>query len=95
VAPNRALLLPVALLAALAAGFGVSFLVSQFRPVFFDAAALRGATDLPLLGVVTLVKNDTMRKSESRSLRRFLMAIGALIVLFLMGMVILSYQSGI
>lgn len=95
VAPNRALLLPVALLAALAAGVGVTFLVSQLRPVFFDASALRGATELPLLGVVTLVKNDAMRRRESRSLRRFLLAILALVVLFLIGMVALSYRSSL
>ncbi|WP_137918832.1 XrtA system polysaccharide chain length determinant [Hydrogenophaga sp. 2FB] len=95
VAPNRALLLPVALIAALAAGVGVTFLVSQLRPVFFDASALRGATELPLLGVVTLVKNDTMRRRESRSLRRFLMAILALVVLFLIGMAALSYHSSL
>ncbi|MGQ3195974.1 MAG: XrtA system polysaccharide chain length determinant [Hydrogenophaga sp.] len=95
VAPNRALLLPVALLAALAAGIGVTFLVSQLRPVFFDASALRGATELPLLGVVTLVKNDAMRRRESRSLRRFLLAIMALVVLFLIGMVTLSYRSSL
>ncbi len=95
VAPNRALLLPVALLAALAAGVGVTFLVSQLRPVFFDASALRGATELPLLGVVTLVKNDAMRRRESRSLRRFLLAIMALVVLFLIGMVTLSYRSSL
>jgi polysaccharide chain length determinant protein (PEP-CTERM system associated) len=94
VAPNRALLLPIALVAALLAGFGVSFLVSQFRPVFFDAAALRGATELPLLGVVTLVKNDAMLRRESRSLRRFLLSIVSLVVLFLIGMVALSYRSG-
>jgi hypothetical protein len=63
--------------------------------VFFDASALRGATELPLLGVVTLVKNDAMRRRESRSLRRFLLAIMALVVLFLIGMVTLSYRSSL
>ncbi len=95
VAPNRALLLPVALLAALAAGVGITFLLTQLRPVFFETSALRDATGLPLLGVVTLVKNDAMRRRDARSLRRFLMAIMALVVLFLIGMATLSYQSGL
>ena len=46
VAPNRALLMPLALLAALGAGLGVAFLMSQVRPVFFEASTLRTATAL-------------------------------------------------
>ena len=94
VAPNRVLLLPAGLLAALAAGLGVTFLMSQIRPVFFDANSLRAATDLPLLGVVTLVKNDVVKRREARSLYRFLASVAALVVLFLLGMAFLAYQSG-
>jgi polysaccharide chain length determinant protein (PEP-CTERM system associated) len=95
VAPNRVLLLPLALLAALGAGLGVAFLMSQVRPVFFDAGSLRSATDLPLLGVVTLIKTDDVRRRERRSVVRFLMSIGALVVVFLVGMAVLSYRSGL
>lgn len=95
VAPNRVLLLPVILLIALGAGLGMSFLVSQFRPSFFDAHTLRAVSELPLLGVVSLVKNDQVRRKESRSLMRFLVAVLSLIVLFVLGMVILSYQSSV
>ena len=94
VAPNRLLLLPAGLLAALAAGLGVTFLMSQIRPVFFDANSLRAATDLPLLGVVTLVKNDVVKRRETRSLYRFLVSVVALVVVFLLGMAYLAYQSG-
>ncbi len=95
VAPNRLLLMPMALLAALGAGLGVTFLMSQLRPVFFDAGTLRGATELPLLGVVTLIKNDAVRKRESRSMVRFGIAVAALVVVFLIGMAVLSYRSGL
>lgn len=95
VAPNRVLLMPVALLAALGAGLGVTFLMSQVRPVFFDAQALRSAVDLPMLGVVTLVKNEEVRRREARSLRRFLLALGALVAVFVAGMVVLSYLPGL
>lgn len=94
VAPNRVLLLPVALLAALGAGLGVTFLLSQVRPVFFEAAALRSVTELPLLGVVSLVKNDALIHKERRSLKRFVGAVSALVALFLVGMAALSYQTG-
>lgn len=95
VAPNRVLLMPMALVAALAAGLGFTFLMSQIRPVFFDANTLRNSTELPLLGVVTLVKNDTFRKRERRSLMRFGASVAALVLVFLVGMAVLSYRSGL
>jgi polysaccharide chain length determinant protein (PEP-CTERM system associated) len=91
VAPNRRLLMPLSLVAALASGLGIAFLMSQLRPVIFDAGALRAASGLPLLGVVTLVKNDATRKQETRSLIRFVASVLALIAVFLIGMVAMSY----
>lgn len=93
VAPNRVLLLPGVLLLALAAGAGVTFLISQVRPVFFDATTLRTGTSLPLLGVVTLVRNDAVRQRESRSLKRFLASVAALVLLFAIGMAVLFYLA--
>lgn len=90
VAPNRLLLLPLALLGALAAGLGVSFLMSQFRPVFFDANSLRASTQLPLLGVVTQIQNERSRRAERRSLLRFLASVLALVLLFALGMALLA-----
>ncbi len=93
VAPNRVLLFPVSLLAALAAGLGIAFVVSQIRPVVFDGAALRQLTQLPLLGVVDLIPNEALHQREKRSLRRFMAALLALIVLYAGGMAALSYQT--
>ena len=95
VAPNRILLMPLALLVALAAGLGFTFLMSQVRPVFFDANSLRSATDMPLLGVVTLVKHDALRRRERRSLMRFAASVLALVVVFVVGIVVMSYRSGL
>ncbi|MFZ2295458.1 MAG: XrtA system polysaccharide chain length determinant, partial [Polaromonas sp.] len=47
VAPNRLLLLPLALLAALGAGLAVTFIASQLRAVFYDARSLSAAAGLP------------------------------------------------
>lgn len=95
VAPNRVLMMPLALVAALAAGLGITFLMSQIRPAFFDASSLRASTELPLLGVVTLVRSEAVRKKESRSLAKFVGSLVALIVVFLVGMMALSYFSGL
>lgn len=93
VAPNRVLLLPAALVLALGIGAGVTFLISQIRPVYFDAGSLRTQAQLPLLGVVTLVRNEAVRRRESRSLKRFFASLLVLVLLFVAGMVVLSYMA--
>lgn len=95
VAPNRLLLLPLALLVALGAGLGVAFLMSQFRPAFFEATTLRKVTELPLLGVVNLVQSAAVRRQELRSYVRFSASLASLVMLFLIGMLVLSYLSGV
>ncbi len=95
VAPNRLLLMPLALLAALAGGLGITFLMTQVRPVFFDAATLRGASELPILGVVSAVRNDLVEQRERRSLRGFLASVLALLVVFGAGMAFMYYRAGL
>ncbi len=71
VAPNRALFLPLTLLLALAAGVAASFAASQLRPVFFDARSLREASGLPLLGTVSLLVDESMKRHQRKDLIRF------------------------
>ena len=90
VAPNRLLLLPVALVAAIGAGLGLAFVLSQLKAVFFDARAVRNTIGLPILGVVTLVLTDAARTRERRDLQRFGLASSGLVGLFVAGVVVLS-----
>lgn len=94
VAPNRLLLLPLALLAALGAGLAVAFIASQLRAVFYDARSLRDAVGLPLLGVVTLVMDDAAVRQEKSDLKKFLAASGGLVAIFIAGMIVFSMISG-
>ena len=94
VAPNRLLLMPASLAAAIAAGLGIAFVMSQIRPVFFDGATLRQVTQLPLLGVVGLIPSEEQRRRESRSLKRFIMATVAFLLLYAGGMAALSIRTG-
>ena len=94
VAPNRLLLLPLALLAALGAGLATAFIASQLRSVFYDASSLRDAVGLPLLGVVTLVMGDGAALTEKAQLKKFLGASGGLLGVFIAGMIFLSFMSG-
>jgi uncharacterized protein involved in exopolysaccharide biosynthesis len=92
VAPNRTMLLALALVAALGAGIAVALAASQLRPVFHRSAELYERFGLPLLGVVSLVQTADERRRERWDLLRFSAAsvgllasfgigIGALVVL--------------
>jgi polysaccharide chain length determinant protein (PEP-CTERM system associated) len=94
VAPNRLLLMPLALLAALAAGLLTAFGASQVRAVFYDARSLREVLDLPLLGVVGWVGSDATLRHERLDLRNFWWAAVALVLAMVGGMVAFSLMSG-
>ena len=93
VAPNRLLLLPIALLAGLGAGLAIAFVLSQLRAVFFDARAVRNTIGLPILGVVTLVLSDSARSRERKDLRRFGFASSGLVGVFIAAVVVLTILS--
>lgn len=93
VAPNRLLLLPLGLVAALAAGLGIAFVMSQLRPVFFEGQTLREVTGLPLIGTVTQVPSEARQKKERASLRRFLLATAGLVVAYGVGITALTFIS--
>jgi len=90
VSPNRLLLLPIAFVAALAAGLFAAFAASQLRPVYNDAQELRAKTGVPLLGVVSMILNDEDRRRERANRLRFLFGTGGLFASFLVAMVTVS-----
>ncbi len=94
VAPNRLLLAPMALLAALGAGIAAAFAMSQMRAVFFDPQSLSSAMGLPLLGVVTLVLTEAEKRREKSDLKRFVIASSSLVGLFIVGMIVVALLSG-
>lgn len=93
VAPNRLLMMPLALLAALAAGLGMTFLLSQVRAVFYDAQAMSESLGLPLLGVVSLVADHGTTQRRKTELKRFIAATAALLLVFAAGMVVLYLKT--
>ncbi len=87
-APNRLLLLPMALLASVVAGLAASFVASQLRPTFFDPRSLRETTGLPYLGSVTRKLTPVLRARERRSIVRAGISAGALVALYAIVIVI-------
>lgn len=91
--PNRPALLPLALVAGLAAGLALTLVLSQLRPTFDDPSDLHSKTGLPLLGVVTLVVSDLDRRRERMGHVRFISASGSLVGLFVAGLIAMSLMS--
>jgi polysaccharide chain length determinant protein (PEP-CTERM system associated) len=88
--PNRLLLLPLALVAALAAGLFAAFAAAELRPVFHGAGQLRSRVGLPLLGVVSLMLSDAEKRRERLDRVRFWMASGSLVGVFAVGLTVTS-----
>ena len=78
VAPNRLLMLPMILLIALAAGAAVSFLISQILPTFHDSRHLREIAKRPVLGTISLMETELMKKGRRRQLYLFFGGVGGL-----------------
>ena len=91
VSPNRLLLLPLTLVLAIAAGLAIPFAASQFRPVLFDARALRELTGLPLLGTVSRKMEESLKRKVKKDLRRFIVAASSLFVAYGAGIGLLVF----
>ena len=75
--PNRMLLIPLAGLVGLAAGFALTFLISQLRPAFSDPRSLREVTGLPVLGTVSMLRTPERAASRRRGLFAFGLGLAA------------------
>lgn len=93
VAPNRLLLLPLALLLGLGAGGISSIAAGQLRPVVMDIYSLRDVSGLPLLGCISLVDGGVFEQQERSDLKRFWVALGSLIGAFSIGLPVLYVMS--
>ena len=92
VAPNRGRLLIVVLLAGLAVGGGVAYLLHQLRPVFNNTRSLAEITGLPVLGAVSMTWL-TRHQMESR-LRKMAFGGAAAALLLVFTAVVLFQGAG-
>ena len=91
--PNRMILFPLAMLGALAAGFGAAFIAREVRPAFYDGRALADVTGLPILGTISILMNEVQKKDSRRSATRFIASVFALIGTYLTGIIALTLLS--
>ena len=78
VSPNRKLLIPLALLASLCAGFAASYLFSMVRPTFHDKSNLKTIGKRPVLGTVSLIRNSQVLARQRRRAMLFFGGLGGL-----------------
>ena len=73
-----------ALRSACAIGLGVfaSFVASQIMPTFHDARTLREITKRPMLGMVSMLPSDTMRRLRRRNAWLFAGGLSGLLAAF-------------
>jgi hypothetical protein len=80
--PDRSTLAVAALLAALAIGAAVTFVVSQIVPTFDNSASLRKVTQRPVLGAISVLATPaSLRRARYQSLA-FGGAMGGLFLVF-------------
>jgi polysaccharide chain length determinant protein (PEP-CTERM system associated) len=90
VSPNSRVLVPLALILALAAGLMAAYIANEVRPTFYDGRSLREACGLPLLGVVSMIVSEPGRRAERSSMFWFLGGVGALLGTYLASFIVLQ-----
>jgi hypothetical protein len=95
VAPNRLMLLPLVLVAALGAGVLASFLVSQVFPTFHDTRTLRELTGRPVLGSVTLLPRPAVMRRRLRSAVLFAGGVASLVGVYGVAIGLLFWRTGV
>lgn len=95
VEPNRLLLLPLVLVAALGIGAAVSFAWSQIRPMIHDGRGLRSLGGRPLLGSVSLVPSKQLISRRRRMHVAFFGSLATLVACYGAGIALLLWNSRI
>lgn len=91
--PNRIFLSAAVLMAGLAIGFIVAFVMSQLRPTFAERQVMNDELGLPVLGSVNMVwTTDQIRARKVRNVS-FVFSLTALVLIF--GAVLALYQLDI
>jgi hypothetical protein len=95
VSPNRLMLLPMVLVAALGAGLFVSLAISQLWPTFHDTRALRTATKRPMLGAISMLRTPRLAAQQRRSTAMFAVGLSTLVLGYAVGIGIMMVRSPI
>jgi polysaccharide chain length determinant protein (PEP-CTERM system associated) len=91
--PNRPRLILLVLVSGLAAGLGVAYLMHQLRPVFTSARQLSEATQLPVLGSVSMTWVERHRAAGRRAVWAYAIGTAALVLVALVTLLTDDFTS--
>lgn len=92
--PNRPLFIAAVLLAGLAAGVGLAFLISQLKQTFDTRVALREATGLPVLGSISMEWTPSQRMRLRVETAVFIGVSSLLLLMFVLVLLLQEKLSG-
>ena len=95
VSPKRGFLLLAATVFAFGVGGAVAYLLSQMKPVFFDAATLRRVLELPVLGEVSMTWLEKGQARRRLGHSAYAVSLAVLVVGFLSLMVLRQPASAL
>lgn len=82
VGPKRILFSSLVLLVSLGAGMGVSFLLSQLKPVFNSVHAISQVTSYPVLGTVSAISSPAQKQRRMMMALSFFLLLMALVAVY-------------
>jgi polysaccharide chain length determinant protein (PEP-CTERM system associated) len=91
--PKRPRLILLVLVSGLAAGLGVAYLMHQLRPVFTSARQLTEATQLPVLGSVSMTWVERRRAAGRRAVWAYSLGAAALVLVALVTLLTDDFTS--
>lgn len=94
VGPPRLLFIIVVLLGAIGAGAALAFVLNQVNPVYLTRQDLERATQIPVLGSVTLTLTSQLAAAARRRDRTYAIAASLLLVAFTGALVVAQFATG-
>jgi polysaccharide chain length determinant protein (PEP-CTERM system associated) len=93
IAPNRKMLIPLALLASLLAGFAASYFFSVVHPTFHDSRGLKTVGQRSVLGAVSLMRSPAVVARRRRSGLAFAGGVGSLAAMYSAVLFVIFFRS--
>jgi polysaccharide chain length determinant protein (PEP-CTERM system associated) len=93
VAPNRKMLIPMALLASLLAGLAASYLFSLVHPTFHDNRSLKRVAQRPVLGAVSLMPHPAVLAKRRRRGLLFFGGVSGLAATYTAAIALIFFRS--